>query len=646
MRPADRPLPLNPREAPPDDAYCDLVLKGGVVDGVVYPWAIMALARAYRFRNISGTSVGAVAAALTAAAEYNRRHGSDAGFNEVMLKLPEELAESHGADTKLFTLFQPSPGGCRRLFTVFVALFGEKSAVWAVGRAYGLPVLLVMLAAMGVLTGGFGVSLPHGVVDGMVLGILALGWMFYADVRALADDGFGLCSGKRLDTSPQGLPAFTDWLHEGIQAAAQRPLDQPLTFRHLWEAPGGTPAAATAAPLARRSRSIDLRMISTSLSHGRPYGLPLGDDGSRLFFRLAELAPYFPDAVMAHLQRTGKPFQRLPGDPRIVLPHGAGHIHDYLQLPQGDLPVLVATRMSLSFPVLFKAVPLYAIDSDGPGGAGTLRRCWFADGGICSNFLIHQFDAILPKWPTFGIALEADRDLRAGRPPSGPAVVVTRRHGEGREEVWNRFDPGPDGTKPVPRMSRFVGFLVSLLDATKDWNDNTSMRMSGTRDRIARIRLSGAGDSGLGGLNLRLSGEQILRMARDFGWPAGRMLVEKFSPRRSGVPPGEAVAASWSEHRWVRFQSFVHGLRERMAGFEAASEQAGHSLPLSRQIVQARSGPPLAGPGEAALTPAQADALEATRLALVALEKSFADTPTVQPYQPMPPPEMRLRMPL
>jgi predicted acylesterase/phospholipase RssA len=60
---------LDPAQEPPLDRYCDVVMKGGVTDGVVYPWAVMALAQHYRFQSIGGTSVGAVAAALTAASE-------------------------------------------------------------------------------------------------------------------------------------------------------------------------------------------------------------------------------------------------------------------------------------------------------------------------------------------------------------------------------------------------------------------------------------------------------------------------------------------------------------------------------------------------------------------------------------------------
>jgi predicted acylesterase/phospholipase RssA len=50
----------------PKDRFCDLVMKGGITSGVVYPPAIFALAGQYRFKNIGGTSAGAIAAAITA----------------------------------------------------------------------------------------------------------------------------------------------------------------------------------------------------------------------------------------------------------------------------------------------------------------------------------------------------------------------------------------------------------------------------------------------------------------------------------------------------------------------------------------------------------------------------------------------------
>jgi len=46
---------------------CDVVMKGGITSGVVYPSAILRLSQRYRFRNVGGASVGAIAAAATAA---------------------------------------------------------------------------------------------------------------------------------------------------------------------------------------------------------------------------------------------------------------------------------------------------------------------------------------------------------------------------------------------------------------------------------------------------------------------------------------------------------------------------------------------------------------------------------------------------
>ena len=43
--------------------YCDLVMKGGITSGVVYPNAVLASARDFRFKNIGGTSAGAIARA-------------------------------------------------------------------------------------------------------------------------------------------------------------------------------------------------------------------------------------------------------------------------------------------------------------------------------------------------------------------------------------------------------------------------------------------------------------------------------------------------------------------------------------------------------------------------------------------------------
>src|ERR1039458_2991348 len=88
---------------------CDVVMKGGITSGIVYPSAICALARTYRFMNIGGTSAGAIAAAAAAAAEYRRAGGSSEGF-AILSGLPDFLkTKPNGSKhTNLYWLFQPA----------------------------------------------------------------------------------------------------------------------------------------------------------------------------------------------------------------------------------------------------------------------------------------------------------------------------------------------------------------------------------------------------------------------------------------------------------------------------------------------------------------------------------------------------------
>ena len=45
-------------EITPMKLQCDLVMRGGIASGIVYPRAIAKLAENYDFRSIGGTSVG------------------------------------------------------------------------------------------------------------------------------------------------------------------------------------------------------------------------------------------------------------------------------------------------------------------------------------------------------------------------------------------------------------------------------------------------------------------------------------------------------------------------------------------------------------------------------------------------------------
>ena len=103
-----------------DDPTCDVVLKGGITSGVLYPTLLGELARRYRLVNVGGASAGAIAAVVAAAAEYGRQHGS-LGF-AVLEAMPKQLGAVNAAgDTALMTLFEPQPR-TRPLMTVLRAV--------------------------------------------------------------------------------------------------------------------------------------------------------------------------------------------------------------------------------------------------------------------------------------------------------------------------------------------------------------------------------------------------------------------------------------------------------------------------------------------------------------------------------------------
>ena len=104
---------MHPRELPP----CDLVMKGGVTSGVVYPGAVLELSSTFRFANVGGTSAGAIAAAMTAAAEFDRQRSGRmelGGIEEIVAEIGQPGSRSR-------SLFQPMPEA-RELFTLALSL--------------------------------------------------------------------------------------------------------------------------------------------------------------------------------------------------------------------------------------------------------------------------------------------------------------------------------------------------------------------------------------------------------------------------------------------------------------------------------------------------------------------------------------------
>jgi NTE family protein len=68
-----------------------------------------------------------------------------------------------------------------------------------------------------------------------------------------------------------------------------------------------------------------------------------------------------------------------------------------------EQPVADAVRASASMPFVFRPVPF-------PWGSPSQNTSWLVDGGACSDFPIEVFDRTdgkAPRWPTFGIKLQA-----------------------------------------------------------------------------------------------------------------------------------------------------------------------------------------------------------------------------------------------
>jgi predicted acylesterase/phospholipase RssA len=496
------------------DKVCDIVLKGGITSGVVYPLALVSLAKEYRFSSIGGTSAGAVAAAAAAAAEYGR-YIESAGFGR-LTRIPEDLGSN------LLAMFQPTPA-LRPLYSIFVAALTAKTPF---GRARGIigaaikgywrssvigVSLGIAIAVVAFAYGGGAGFVTFGLLVALVGLVVAISLRLIKAVNIeLVENGFGLCPGIRQPyASTEG---FTDWLARLIDEAAGLPTDthRPLTFGDLAAPPGGRPP-------------IQLAMMTTSLMERRPYTLPMND--RRFVFQKSEWAKIFPARVMKYLTEECDSFIPL-----------AGESGEYCYFPDhAKLPLIVGARMSLSFPGLITVVPLWRRDFTLADEAEQkkLQRCIFSDGGLSSNFPIHFFDRLLPNNPTFAISLDqhdAKRNLN--------------------DNVWLPSTAFSGGELPIQPFDSFIGFLMRLIDSAKDWQDNLQSTLPGYRERIAHVALK----SSEGGLNLAMDNATIQKLAQ-YGHRAGETLREDFD---------------LDLHRWRRFLVAMARMEETLDEFATA----------------------------------------------------------------------------
>jgi hypothetical protein len=493
-------------------AVCDVIMKGGISSGVVYPLALTELAKQFRFSQVGGTSAGAIAASAAAAAEYGR-NVPGRGF-VLLAKLPAEVGNI------LFSLFQPTPS-LQPMFDIAVAAIGSdsttKKAMRMIGAALAgfafaaaagaLPGLLIVVAGWwysNLALALLGVVL---LLIGIILGIALC--IYRAVSKGIPDNDFGLCPGK---TQPgYSKPGLSDWLADKIDDIAGRDpkKDPPLTFGDLSPAEGAG------------GHKITLRMMTTNLTLRRPYSLPFNE---KIYaFKLTDFERLFPARITSYLTAHCEKVDDPTGE----------HVDLYKFPEPENLPLIVATRMSLSFPLLFCAVPLYARDFtfQSKEEQAKWRKNLFSDGGLSNNFPIQFFDRMLPNFPTFGISLD---DFNEERVPKDIRKQYPQDD-DPHQRVWlpKTTSAGSGVLIPGEPLDGIIAFFSRLIDAAKDWQDNLQSTLPGYRDRIVHVGLK----PDEGGLNIAMP-RDLVRTLGNYGALAGVDMRDEFD---------------LDEHRWRRF---------------------------------------------------------------------------------------------
>ena len=581
---------------------CDLVMKGGVTSGIVYPPIVLELAKKYRFRSIGGSSAGAIAAAVTAAAEYGRETG---GFTKLA-----EMSEQLSGPDFLRNLFQASdetqplmdtlyavyiywkeqsetektPSALQKFLGFFqfaqflhATFYSKHHKVFASGSRTGLVIGLILalfLSGFSFVVFFLVAQFTGGSLSGWSFIILllllsvsfawigqwigSLGVGVYDLYNILTkkvpheDNFFGMCSGRKNPTSTSKDPALTDWLTAKINYVAG--IDEngePLTVGKL------------------KQKGIDLKLVTSNLSHNQPYILPF--DNHLFIFNKDEFSKLFPPNVVEYMTRCAYRSKS------VKLPPGGFHF-----LPEADnLPVVVAMRMSISFPILIGAVPLYTINGDAledkprkekldftkKDWKQCLQRNWFSDGGISSNFPIHLFDEWLPSRPTFGINLtslqpNAFKDENNTQIKPSAISVVTNTDIENSVEQPDTLDVdrdelddsiglpkanlGPD--QVWAEISELSDFIRAIWLTAQNYRDNTQSMLPSYRERVVQVYLS----KDEGGLNLSMDNEIIKRVIEK-GEIAGEKIVNDFK---------------FKHHQWVRFQVLMGLLETELKNME------------------------------------------------------------------------------
>src|SRR5437667_3500593 len=227
---------------------CDLVMKGGITSGIVYPLAICELAEAYAFKNIGGTSAGAIAAAATAAAEYGRRQASpDATAFSGLAELPGWIGESG----RLVDMFRPDRS-TRVLFKLIMAAMNPQTPVGKIRAVSGQLLmhfpwvaLFLVAAVVGIAKVVFrditGLPRAYGIAATLVLALLVfvsvvMTFLYRQFTRTLPENFYGLSKACDPSAGPGDTP-LTNWLTKYLNELAGKPVAEGLlTFGDLYGA--------------------------------------------------------------------------------------------------------------------------------------------------------------------------------------------------------------------------------------------------------------------------------------------------------------------------------------------------------------------------------------------------------------------------
>jgi predicted acylesterase/phospholipase RssA len=582
---------------------CDLLMKGGVTSGVVYPTTICRLAQTFRLRNIGGTSAGALASVLAAAAEYERTAAmqaprAPAGFNR-LANVPAFL----GSGRNLLDLFQPSKSTAP-LFRIFLTLIDSEKS-WFVKalspfRHHLLATLVAAVAAAVFYALNVGILVPSwssvsglaqvlALVAALVVFILVAVVLIGASLvriilKKIPDNEFGMCTGLKTPGPASPLP-LTPWLADRIDHVAGRSDVEvlpsgaklaPLTFGDLYKIGRADPPEypypdEPESPVLedlndRATRAVNLEMVTTDVTAGRPHRLPFNPRGTtRFYFDPDELRDFFPPRVLDEMMKEADDADNAPLKVAVMtlappkrsrssadpapdpVPQKAQKKQTLYPFPSAEhLPLVVAARMSMSFPILFSAVPLYAVDREaqrrqhaGAPGDLEVRKTWFSDGGLSSNIPVHFFDGPIPRWPTFALNLRGfprtadglEQPLDPNAPNDKKVFLAT----EYDPDVELFFEKG---------RGRLFQFVNSILDAMQNWNDNTLMQLPGYRERTVEIAMR----SSEGGLNLVMP-KATIDSIMERGFHAADRFKEKFAT------PTLNDSAYWNNHRHIRLRS-------------------------------------------------------------------------------------------